>query len=139
MAYEAVKTRAYSAEAENVGAELVPLIVDTFGAWGPSAFGLFGRIARALAGRFDLSVGRATGLVMARVSHAVMGGVAAGRINVSPTTPIVAGLKRAIKEHYGSSFSGRTENIVITDGAGVLLGDVALVPSSKYTFRLLTQ
>ena len=74
---EEVKRARYGAAADRAGATLVPLIVDTNGAWGASSLPLFRQLAGALARRDDMGFGRALSLLMAEMSARLMRGIAA--------------------------------------------------------------
>ena len=83
--YEQVKRDKYKNLAEEMGAELVPLIVDDAGAWGTSALPFWRRVCRQYAKRFDLSMAKATTSVMGAISSALMASVArAIRSSVAP-------------------------------------------------------
>jgi hypothetical protein len=62
--YEQTKRVKYQALADEMGAELVPLVVDDCGAWGESALPFWRRVAGRYAVRFDLSRSKAMVSVM---------------------------------------------------------------------------
>jgi hypothetical protein len=74
--YEQNKRDKYQARADEMGAQLVPVIVDDAGAWGDSALPFWKRIIRRFAQRFDLALSKATVVVMGAVSSAMMSSVA---------------------------------------------------------------
>jgi hypothetical protein len=74
--YEQIKRDKYKYLAEEMGAELIPLIVDDAGAWGESALPFWRRVCRQYAKRFDLSPAKATTSVMGAISSAFMASVA---------------------------------------------------------------
>jgi hypothetical protein len=74
--YEQTKRVKYQALADEMGAELVPLVVDDCGAWGESALPFWRRIAGRYAVRFDLSRSKAMVSVMGAVATALMSAVA---------------------------------------------------------------
>ena len=69
-AYERVKTRAYGTLAARSGYELVPFVVDTYGAFGRSAEKLLPRIGRRIAKRFEMAAGNATMFVRRHILFA---------------------------------------------------------------------
>ena len=75
-AYEQSKVTKYATKAASVGATLVPLIMDSNGAWGNSAMPFFSTLARALAFRSESSISRTTSLMMAKIAGHAMRGVA---------------------------------------------------------------
>ena len=74
--YEAKKRSKYQAAADEINAQLVPLIVDDAGAWGESALPFWRRVAARYAQRFDLSVPKAITSVMSMVSSTLMAAIA---------------------------------------------------------------
>jgi hypothetical protein len=70
--YEQIKRDKYQTRADEMGAELVPVIVDDAGAWSESALPFWKRIIRRFAQRFDLAVSKASVVVMGAVSSAMM-------------------------------------------------------------------
>jgi hypothetical protein len=74
--YEQIKRDKYQTRADEMGAELVPVIVDDAGAWGESALPFWKRIIRRFAQRFDLAMSKASVVVMGAVSSAMMTAVA---------------------------------------------------------------
>jgi hypothetical protein len=74
--YEQIKRDKYQTRADEMGAELVPVIVDDAGAWGESALPFWKRIIRRFAQRFDLAMSKASAVVMGAVSSAMMTAVA---------------------------------------------------------------
>jgi len=69
-AYEAIKVTRYGAAVNNLGPRysLVPVIMDTFGAWGESAIPCIKRIASEWGKRFDVSKSRAIPLIFQEIS-----------------------------------------------------------------------
>jgi hypothetical protein len=74
--YEANKRRKYQARADEIRADLVPLIVDDCGAWGKSALPFWRRVAARYQIRYDISNAKAMSAVMGVISSAMMGAVA---------------------------------------------------------------
>ena len=69
-AYEKVKTRAYGTLAARSGYELVPFVLDTYGAFGRSAEKIMPKIGRRVATRFDMAAGNATMFVRRHILFA---------------------------------------------------------------------
>lgn len=88
-AYERTKFATYQVKATSVGATLVPLIMDSNGAWGNSALPFFSTLARALAIRSESSVARTSTLMMASIANFAMRGVARSILRASASlTPV---------------------------------------------------
>ena len=74
--YEAKKVERYGAKAASLGFKLVPLVVDSFGAWGDAALRFGERAAREYGILFGVHPSRAIPVLMAKWNVAVMNAVA---------------------------------------------------------------
>jgi hypothetical protein len=74
--YEAVKTAKYGAAAARDGFTFIPLVVDTFGAWGRSGLPVLDALSRRACVRWGVSAGKARYIVLGKLNRILMHGVA---------------------------------------------------------------
>lgn len=85
-AYEAVKHAKYGESARLNGLTLVPLVVDTLGAWGAASAPLFAILARALAERLELPYARVLAQVRQHINALHMRNVSNLLLRATPPT-----------------------------------------------------
>jgi len=87
-AHEAFKRTRYEHLADRAGYDLVPVVVETFGAFGESALPLLKRMAKLWGNRIDMHPSRAIPVALCRISVAMARSVA--RLALAHATPLTS-------------------------------------------------